>query len=282
MRPGLAERPLTGSIGAEIEGIDLRQAIGPDLAQALRDALDRHQVIFLRGQQLDLVQQKALTQVFGPLMRLPYVAPLADDPEVIAVLKEATEVKVGVFGGDWHSDFSFLPEPPAGSVLNAVEVPPYGGDTLWANQIAAYETLPQALQQLLDGRDAIHVGKPYGVRWAPPAASRSGASIKMTRDDPAADEERRHPAVRVHPRTGARSLYLNPIYTTRLDGLSEEESRPILDLLYRHATRPEFSCRFRWSPGTVAVWDNFTTLHFAVNDYDGARRLLYRTTFGQA
>lgn len=274
----MEEHRLTGTIGAEITGIDLRQSISDDLAGLLRNALARHQVLFFRDQHLSLDQLKALTLAFGPLMRLPFVQPLDGEPNIIRVLKEADE-RGGVFGGDWHTDFSFLERPPAGSILSAEAVPPYGGDTIWVTQAAAWETLPGPLQQLLAGRDAIHVGKPYGVKWASPMKERSGASIKMTRGDPAADAEQPHPAVIQHHLTGRAALFLNPLYVTRLDGLTEAESRPILEQIQRHATRPEFCCRFRWSPGAIAVWDNFFTQHYAVNDYQGHRRLLYRTTF---
>lgn len=274
----MKEHPLTGAIGAEITGIDLRQAISDDLAGSLRDALARHQALFFRDQRLSLEQLKALTRAFGPLMRLPYVQPHQGEPEVIRVLKEADE-RGGVFGGEWHTDFSFLERPPAGSVLSADVVPPYGGDTVWASQAAAWAALPAPLRQLLTERDAIHVGKPYGVKWAPPAKERAGASIKMNRGDPEADAERAHPAVIRHPLTGRIASFLNPLYVTRLDGLTEAESRPILDQIQQHATRPEFSCRFRWSQGAVAVWDNLFTQHYAVNDYQGHRRLMYRTSF---
>ena len=272
-------RPMTGNIGAEIEGLDLKAPISPALSEALRVALWAHQVIVFRDQNLDIPAQKRLTQVFGRIMRLPYVEPTADDAEVIAVLKEASERNVGVFGGDWHSDFSFLAKPPSGSVLNAVEVPAYGGDTVWANQTAAYDALPPELRDMIDGRDAIHVGKPYGVKYAPPEETRAGGSIRMVRGDPEADRETRHPAVLIHPHSGRKALFVNPIYTTRLDGMSDAGSAPILEALYKHCIRPEFCCRLRWTPGAVAVWDNRTTLHYAVNDYDGSRRLLYRTTF---
>ena len=275
---GMREERMTGRIGAVVTGVDLSAPIGEDLAEALRDALARHQVLVLPDQHLDIAAQKRLTQAFGPLFRSDYVDAMEDEPYVIRVLKEADEGG-GVFGGDWHADFSFLPEPPAGSVLTGVEIPPAGGDTVWASQMAAWETLPEPLKLLLDGRDAIHVGKPYGVRWAPPADERSGASIRMRRGDPAADEERRHPAVFTHPRTGRRGLFLNPLYVTRLDGLSEAESRPLLEQIQRHTLRPEFQCRLRWRAGTVAIWDNFATQHYAVNDYLGHRRLMYRTTF---
>ncbi|MBK0399949.1 TauD/TfdA family dioxygenase [Limibaculum sp. M0105] len=274
----LRELPVTGTIGAEIEGVDLKQPISGDLAQSLRAALARHQVIFFRGQSLDIAAQKRLTAAFGPPMTLPYVKPVEGEPEVIRVLKEADEGG-GVFGGDWHADFSFLERPPAGSILSGEVIPPFGGDTVWAGQAAAWEALPEALKTLLRGRDAIHVGKPYGVRWAPPAETRTGRSIEMSRGDPSADQERRHPAVIVNPVTGREALFLNPLYVSHLDGLSEEESRPLLAQVQAHTIRPEFCVRFRWSPGAVAVWDNLFTQHYAVNDYHGHRRLMWRTTF---
>ncbi len=271
-------RKLTGHIGAEVSGIELRKTISEADQAALRDCLARYQVIFFRDQHLDLQQQKALTSVFGPALQLPYVTPMDAEPEIIRVYKGAEE-KGGVFGGDWHSDFSFLEVPPSGSVLNAHTLPPYGGDTLWASQAAAWEALPGALQELLLGRDAIHVGKPYGVKWAPPVKEQSGAGIKMSRGDPTADQERKHPAVLQNPVTGRRMLYLNPTYVTRLDGLSEAESAPLLDQIQRHVTRPEFCIRYSWTPGTIAIWDNLATQHYAVNDYQGHERLMYRTTF---
>lgn len=274
----LREHPATGTIGAEIEGVDLSGPIPAALGRALRETLARRQVIFFRNQNLDLAALRRLTAAFGRPMVLPYVRPVEGEPEVIRVLKEADETG-GVFGGDWHADFSFLERPPAGSVLSGEVIPPFGGDTLWASQAAAWEALPAPLQALLRGRDAIHVGKPYGVRWAPPAATRAGRSIEMSRGDPAADAERRHPSVIVNPVTGREALFLNPLYVSRLDGLSEEESRPLLAQIQAHSIRPEFCVRFRWSPGAVAVWDNLFTQHYAVNDYQGHRRLMWRTTF---
>lgn len=273
---------ITGRIGATVTGVDLAhelgaQGTGADLAEALRDALARHQVLVFRDQDIDIAAQKRLTQVFGPLFRDDYITPTENDPFVIRVLKEAEDAS-GAFGGNWHSDLSFLPEPPAGSVLRGVEIPTHGGDTLWTSQVAAWEALPEPLKLLLEGRDAIHVGKPYGVKWAPPAGTRS--SVSMRRGDPAADEERRHPAVFTHPGTGKRGLFANPTYTVRLDGLTEAESRPLLVQIQAHVTRPEFQMRLRWRAGTIAVWDNIQTQHFAVNDYFGQRRLMYRTAFG--
>lgn len=270
---------LTGFIGAQILGTDLRALDDRDHRAFLRTALAEHHVLVIRDQHLALAEQKCLTEVFGRRMTLPYVAPIAEDPAVIAVLKEAHETGGGVFGGAWHSDFSFLENPPAGSVLCAVEIPPFGGDTVWSSQVAAHDSLPAHLAEFLEGRMAVHVGKPYGVKHAPPEKERAGGSIRMSRGDPDADLEIRHPAVVTDPESGKRALFLNPIYTTRFDDMTEEESRPFLDQIYRHATRPDFSMRHRWRPGDVVIWDNRMTLHYATNDYPGSRRLLYRTTF---
>ena len=193
--------PLTTTIGAEIDGIDVSKSLSDAMAASLRDLLARYGVLFFRAQHLDLEQQKQFTSNFGSPLTLPYVAPLDDDPEVIRVYKGADEGG-GVFGGDWHTDFSFLERPPAGSVLSAVTVPPQGGDTLWVSQAAAWDALPRPLQDLLINRDAVHVGKPYGVKWSPPVETQTGAGMKMSRGDPAADEDRLHPAVLKHPATG--------------------------------------------------------------------------------
>lgn len=267
-------KKLTGLIGAEIFGPDLAQPIDEHTKQALRNALTDHQMIVLRGQHLSISDQKRLTAIFGLPMQLPYVEPIHDDPEVIAVLKEPHEQNTGVFGGAWHSDFSFLKNPPAGSVLNAIEVPDVGGDTVWSNQVAAYNYLPAELRDIVDDRRAVHIGTPYGVKHVPPIEQQANSSIRMTRGDPDADREILHPAVVTDPINGRRALFLNPIYTTRFEGMSEAESLPILDELYKHATRPDFSCRLRWQSGDVAIWDNRMTLHYATNDYDGVRRLL--------
>ena len=272
-------KPLTGYIGAEISGVDLKVPRN-GLATDLREWLDLHKVIIFKNQYLDLNQQLKVTRLLGEPMRLPYIEPLADNPDVIAVKKSASEVGAGVFGGDWHSDFSFLPSPPAGSILNAVTIPETGGDTLWSNQVSVFENLPSQLRDRMENTTAIHVGKPYGVRYAPPKSEQMGdQSIKIARNDPEADSETRHPAVYVNPRTGERGLWVNPTYTVGFDQWSIEESKVTLSELYRHVTRPEFCCRLSWSEGDLVIWDNFTTLHYAVNDYDGYDRLLYRTTF---
>ena len=268
--------PLTRAIGAECHNVDLNRIDAPTFSEIHRAFLS-HQVLFFHHQQLTIEQQRVFTQRFGPLMILPYVEPMDGYPDVIAVLKEANETNVGVFGGNWHSDFSFLEQPPKGSVLYAKEIPPFGGDTVWVNMCAAYDALADAMKGMVDKLIGIHAGVPYGSANEPPREKRSSDSMRMTRGDPQADAEIEHPAVCIHPQTNRRMLFINPTYTTRFAGMTAEQSKPLLDELYAHCTRPEFTCRFRWRVGTVALWDNRCTMHYAVNDYDGYRRLMYRT-----
>jgi taurine dioxygenase len=193
------------------------------------------------------------------------------------VLKEADERKISTFGNAWHSDFSFLEEPPLGSILYAREVPSHGGDTLFANMYEAYEALSEGMKRMLLGLRAMHSGKPYG-QGGLPKDLKTSRSIGIERNNPEADRETAHPVVRLHPESGRKALFVNAIYTTRFEDMSEAESRPLLDFLFEHVQRPEFACRFRWAEGSLAVWDNRCTLHYAVNDYDGSRRLMHRTT----
>ena len=269
--------PITGTIGAVISGIDLRSPYSSHLISDLRSALDQYLVVAIPDQHLDSEQQLQLCEVFGAPIVNPYAPGTMPHPELTTIIKEADD-QAGVFGGGWHTDLSFLEEPPSGSLLCAIEVPPYGGDTLFSNQQAAWASLPQPLKDLLSDRKIIQVGKPYGVKWAPPLEEQSMRGATR-RNDPDADRERLHPAVLIHPVTGREGLYLNPTYALRLEGLSEADSRPILDTLFQHATLPEFCCRLRWSPGMIAIWDNFSTQHYAVNDYFGFRREMRRVSF---
>lgn len=268
--------PVTPHCGAEIIGLDLRE---PNTVNAgvLHDALAAHSVVFVRDQYLSLEQQVALTSALGDVLRVPFIKHLDEHPDVIAVLKEADERKISTFGGTWHSDFSFLEEPPSLTLLQAVELPEVGGDTLWSCQYAAYEALSPGMQRLLDPLSAVQTAWPHGTRGPGPNAAVS-KSVVMTRNDPTADREVLHPVVRVHPVTGRKALFVNPVYTQWFEGMTEAESRPLLQYLFDHATRPEFTCRLRWTPGTLAIWDNRCLLHLAINDYDGSRRLLHRTT----
>lgn len=269
-------RPTAPGCGAEIDGLDLGDPT-PEAIEVVRDALAEHGVVFLRDQRLDPVQQVQLTSMLGQVLRVPYIAPLDEHPDVIAVLKEADEQRISTFGGTWHSDFSFLDVPPSLTLLHAIEVPATGGDTLWASQVAAYEALSSAMQRLLAPLRAVQTGWPHGTSGPAPGTAVS-RSVVMTRNDPSADREVLHPVVRVHPITGRSALFVNPVYTQRFEGMTVEESRPLLQFLFDHAVRPEFTCRLRWTPGTLAIWDNRCLMHLAINDYDGTRRLLHRTT----
>lgn len=273
---GLDVRPVTPSFGAEVFGADLRDP-APALVEAIETLFAEFGVLFFRDQSMTPTQQVALTAALGPVLRVPYIKHLDEHPDVIAVLKEADEQKISTFGGTWHSDFSFLENPPSATLLYAVEIPPVGGDTLWSNQYLAYESLSPGMRALLDPLTAIQTAWPHGTR-GPGAGAAVSRSVVMTRNDPSADREITHPVVRVHPVTGRRALFVNPVYTERFTDMSVEESAPILRFLFDHAVRPEFVCRLRWTPGTLAMWDNRCLLHLAVNDYDGQRRLLHRTT----
>ena len=180
--------PVTRSIGAEISGIALTDA-SEHLYRELREALTIHKVLFVRSQRLSIVQLCEFSKGFGTLMRVPYIQPLENHPDVIAVLKEADEINMGVFGGDWHSDFSFLDRPPLASILYSVEIPPVGGDTLWVNMAAAYAALPEDTKDFLNDKSAIHTGAPYGLANAPDVATQFTGSIKIDRNNPEADVE---------------------------------------------------------------------------------------------
>jgi len=273
---GLTIEPVTPGLGAEVHGVDLKRASSADVA-ALEAAFAAHAVLFIRDQELELDDLLAVTRKFGTVLRVPYVQGVASHPDVIAVLKEAEEKKIYTFGGTWHSDFSFLAEPPAATLLYAVELPPVGGDTIWASQYLAYEALSDGLKALLEPLRAIHTGAPHGTMGPGPDVPVS-RSIKMVRNDPGADREVVHPVVRVHPVTGRKALFVNPVYTQRFEGMTVAESKPLLGYLHEHSIRAEFTCRLKWQPGTLAMWDNRCLMHLAVNDYDGHRRLLYRTT----
>jgi taurine dioxygenase len=270
-------KPIAGALGAEVAGIDLSRRLDPRAAEAVRAAFREHLVLFFRDQSLTPEQQMDFTKVFGPLAVTPFVKPMEGYPYLVRVLKEAEERGVSTFGNSWHSDFTSLPEPPLGSILHAIEVPDHGGDTMFSNMYLAYDALSPGMKKMLDGVKSIHVGKPYGTKYGPPKTMKTSTSIAIERNNPEADAEVAHPVLWAHPDTGRKALFVNPIYTLRFDGMTEAESRPLLDFLYDHCIRPEFTCRFRWSKGAVAMWDNRCTLHYAVNDYDGSRRLMHRT-----
>jgi taurine dioxygenase len=266
-------RKLAGALGAEISGVDLSQDLPDATIAALRAAFVEHQVIFFRDQRLTPEQQVRFGARFGPLNIHPYVAGMADHPEVMEVVKEPHD-KVN-FGGGWHSDMSFLERPAIGSILYAVEIPEWGGDTLFASQAAAYEALSPGLKATLDGLNAVHSANREYSASGHSAQKRSSMAIAEAEG---LAGEYVHPVVLVHPETGRKALYVNPAFTIRFDGWTKRESRPLLEFLFNHCRYEAFTCRFQWAPGSVAFWDNRSVWHFALNDYPGQRRHMRRVT----
>lgn len=268
--------PISGALGAEISGVDLSQTVDDATLGEIRRALLDHCVIFFRGQTLTPDRHKDFSRRFGTLNVHPFVGHVAGHPEIIPIVKEKDE-KVN-FGGGWHTDMSFLAEPPLGSVLYALETPAYGGDTLFASQYLAYDLLSPGMKQMLGGLTAIHTaGMQYGVESE---ASKNNAKRKSmeTKATEEAETTVEHPVVRTHPETGRKALYVNEAFTLKFKGMSKRESRPLLQFLFEHATQDAFTCRFRWETGSLAFWDNRCTQHYALNDYHGQRREMHRVT----
>ena len=264
-------RPVAGALGAEIAGVDLAKDLTDEVVAAIRSAWLEHLVIFFRDQPLSPADFLAFARRFGEPVEYPFVKGLEGFPEIIPVLKLENE-HVN-FGGVWHSDTTYLDIPPMASMLVARDVPPAGGDTLFANMYLAYESLSAGMRRMLDGLVAV--------------GSSSKADASRTREDRIKDSARAdakqeyvasHPVVRVHPETGRRALYVNVAHTIGFAGMTAEESAPVLDFLFRHLSKPEFTCRFRWRPGSIAFWDNRCAQHNAINDYHGHRRSMHRIT----
>ena len=264
-------KQIAGALGAEISGVDLAKGVPASLAVDIRKVFLDHQVIFLHGQNLTPPQFLAFAQAMGEPIEYPFVKGLEGFAHIIEVKKLEHE-KVN-FGGIWHSDTTYLGEPPMGSMLLSREVPPYGGDTLFASQYLAYEALSSTMKGLLDGLTGI--------------SSSAKADVSKTREDrirsdgkEAAPKEYRaeHPVVRTHPETGRKALYVNVAHTAGIKGMSDDESAPLLGFLFAHQVKPEFTCRFAWQPNAIAFWDNRCVQHNPVNDYHGFRRVMHRIT----
>jgi taurine dioxygenase len=262
--------PLTTHIGAEVEGADLSAAVDGELAGELRAALLEWKVLFFRGQHgLTPAGQRALVDVWGAPEPNPFF-PRGDSVEVSRLAKDAT-----TFGHEniWHSDHSFMAAPAMGAVLRAVEVPPAGGDTMWADMHAVYDNLPGRLKDRVEGLRAVHDWEPsWGVTMTP-------AQIAALRRTLPAVE---HPVVVRHPRTGRKLLYVNEPFTIRIVGLPEDDSRALLSELVLQARVPEYQVRFRWQPGSLAIWDNIATQHYAISDYFPQRRVMERISIAGA
>ncbi len=273
----LTLRKVAGALGAELSGIDLSLPLSDALIAEIRSALVEHQVIFFRDQTLSPGQQVAFGRRFGPLNIHPYVAGMEGHPEVLEIIKEPSD-KTN-FGGGWHSDTSFLERPAIGSILYALELPEWGGDTLFASQAAAYDALSPGMQKTLEGLSAVHSA---GREYSPAGHSaQKRASMKVVEAEGAVGEYI-HPVVLSHPENGRKALYVNPAFTLRFDGWSKRESQPLLNFLFDHCRQEARTCRFNWAPGSVAFWDNRSVWHYALNDYPGQRRHMRRVTVDPA
>jgi taurine dioxygenase len=268
--------PIAGVCGALIGGVDLASDLADDVVAEIRRAVLDHHVVFFRDQHLTPDRQVAFSRRFGPYSPVPFIEPVAGHPEVIAVVREAEEKQNYTFGSLWHSDFSFLPEPPFASILHALEIPPFGGDTLWANQYLAYATLSKGMQRMLDGLVGVHSAvNAYSTKMQGVHDTFAGMTVH-TSDD--AERAHHHPVVRVHPETGRKALFVNAQYTIGLEGFAPQEAKLLLDYLFERSTRTELTCRWRWQVGDVAFWDNRCVQHMVLADSTGHRRAMHRTT----
>jgi len=279
-------RPLAAAMGAEIRGVAIA-GIGDAAFAEVRDALFRHKMIFFRDQDVSHADQEAFSLRFGPFAEDAYTKGVPGHPDVQPVIKEADTRTGMVFGSGWHTDSPFLATPPAISMLYGVDIPPFGGDTIWANAALAYAALSDGMKRMLAPLK-VHMSMQRVLDTARAVASRDDSPLgrlAATRStDTLPDEIARkvqgtsHPLVRTHPVTGEKSLYCDETYSVGIEGFTEAEADPLLKFLVAHITQPAFTCRLRWEPRTFALWDNRICVHQAFNDYDGFRREHYRTT----
>ncbi len=268
-------KPIAGALGAEIHGVDLAGDLSNQAFDEIHQAFLDHHAIFFRDQDLTPGQQVAFGRRFGKPNIYPFVEGLAEAPEIFEILRTETDERN--FGGAWHSDSTYLPRPPIATLLYAHEVPSVGGDTLFANTRLAYEALSDGMKAALEClRGVYSAGLAYGGGRA--ALVSQNSAMKAQKIDQAEAIEAVHPVVRTTPETGHKSLYVNRPHTVRFEGWTEAESRPWIEFLCAHSVRPEFTCRFRWQVGSLAVWDNRSTQHFAIDDYRGQRRRMHRMT----
>jgi taurine dioxygenase len=265
-------RPIAGTIGAEVHGVDVSRDLDDRTIADIRKALLDHCVIFFRGQSLAAERHKAFTRHFGEIFIHPNYKGMQADSEIVQITREPGDKKI--IGEEWHADTTMVAEPPLGAILYAVEVPPYGGDTLFANQYQAYETLSDGMKKMLQSLRALHSDRKVA---GPGANMNAHRSTKVRQDDNWRETVSAHPVVATHPETGRKLLYVNHSYTTCFEGMTEAESRPLLDYLLEHGHRPEFTCRFRWETGSIAFWDNRCCKHLAIHDAGPFRRVMRRT-----
>jgi taurine dioxygenase len=267
----LEVRPLSRAVGAEILGINLLNPVSDAQIAEIRKVWLQHSVVFFREQPLEPGAFQAFAQRFGEIIEYPFVKGLPDFPLIVPVLKLPHEKHN--FGGVWHTDTTYLQEPPMATMLIARELPPVGGDTLFASNYAAFEGLSPALQDTLRTLKGVNSSAKAAVTH-----SREDRLADSATDKGRSELNSEHPVVRTHPETGREALYVNPGHTVRFAGWTEEESAPLLNYLFEQQVKPEYTCRFVWRPGSIAFWDNRCALHNPINDYHGYKRLLHRIT----
>ncbi len=265
-------RPIAGAIGAEIHNVDVGADLDEGTVGDIRQALLDHCVIFFRDQKIDAEQHKAFTRRFGKIFIHPNYKGTQADPEIVQIVREPGDKKI--VGEEWHADTTMSAEPPMGAILYAIEVPPYGGDTLFANQYLAYETLSDGMKKMLSGMRALHSDRMVA---GPQANKNAFRATKVREDAEWRETVSAHPVVATHPETGRKLLYVNASYTVGFEGMTEAESKPLLGYLLEHGHRPEFTCRFRWESGSIAFWDNRVCKHLAIHDAGPFRRVMRRT-----
>jgi taurine dioxygenase len=265
--------PIAGALGAEVLGVDLRDPMDDALFAEIRQAFHDHSVIFFRDQDITPEQHIAFARRFGPINVNRFFTPVAGHPEIAEVRKEPDQKRN--IGETWHTDHSYDEIPALGSMLVAREVPAFGGDTMFSSMVAAYDALSEGMKRTLEPLRALHSSRHiFGQK-----AGYHGTDLQGRLHNPdAATQDAVHPVVIRHPDTGRKALYVNSNFTVGIEGWTKEESEALLGFLYRHGARPEFTCRFRWRNGSVALWDNRSTWHCALNDYHGQRRLMHRIT----
>ena len=265
--------PIAGALGAEIGGVDIAAGVDDETIAEIRRALLEHLVIFFRDQRLDDASHKAFSRRFGELFVHPNFDLGQTEREIVRVVRAPGDERI--VGEEWHADTTMMPEPPMGAILYAVEVPPYGGDTLFANQYLAFDSLSDGMKRMVSGLRAVH----SDIRVAGPRAGLNARrAIKVREDANWRPTESVHPVVRTHPETGRKALYVNVAHTAGIVGMPPEQSEPLLQHLFQHQIKPEYTCRFQWRAGSLAFWDNRCTQHYPVNDYHGYRRILHRIT----
>ena len=275
-------KPIAGALGADIGNVDLGN-LDDETFGEIKTAWLEHLVVFFHRQNISPEQQIALARRFGEIHHHPFMKGMDQYPDILEIIKEEGDTKA--FGEVWHTDQMFNPKPAKATMLYAKETPDAGGDTMFANMYLAYETLSEAMKEMLKSIRTWNVGdrkklQKNGAMGPPARDGRYSGNEKMAakvRDPGELQTECAHPIVRTHPETGRKALYIGS-HTQTLDGFTDGEARPILDFLAEHAIQPEFTCRFRWEVGSLAIWDNRCTQHRALNDYPGKRRRMHRIT----